>query len=228
MALAMTSTNLCSRGALGHSVATTRRTGRATSMKGQRRVVSDAARSAGSSSNSKPAATAVSRASGVESTRPRPPPLAAFAADAPTAAAADAGAGPVIPTLRELRQSIPAECFEPDLAESLKYAALDLTAWPHVSLSFGRHRHSSRFVPCNHPVLEVPDRPRERRVCAGTRVRIHHKTMEGEHAVASVCGYRYSSSPHAHPHLGHPIPHAHSSYPKPELINWCKPCWKNW
>ena len=36
-------------------------------------------------------------------------------------------AGPV-PSLRELRQSIPKECFEPDLAESMKYAAADLAA----------------------------------------------------------------------------------------------------
>ena len=35
--------------------------------------------------------------------------------------------GPV-PSLRELRQSIPKECFEPDLAESMKYAAYDLAA----------------------------------------------------------------------------------------------------
>ena len=139
MALAMTSTNLCSRGALGRSAATTRRTGRASSMRGYPRVVADATHNTGSS-NSKPAAAA-SRASGVA--RPRPPPLAAFAADAPTATAV--GAGPVIPTLRELRQSIPAECFEPDLAESLKYAAIDLTAGTHVALPFARH--SSRFVP---------------------------------------------------------------------------------
>ena len=43
-------------------------------------------------------------------------------ADAPTPAA-----GPV-PSLRELRASIPKECFEPDLGESLKYAAYDLAA----------------------------------------------------------------------------------------------------
>jgi hypothetical protein len=35
--------------------------------------------------------------------------------------------GPV-PTLRELRAAIPKECFEPDVAESLKYAAYDLAA----------------------------------------------------------------------------------------------------
>ena len=47
-------------------------------------------------------------------------PLAAEAATA-----ADAGA---VPTLRELRASIPKECFEPDVSESLKYAAYDLAA----------------------------------------------------------------------------------------------------
>ena len=40
---------------------------------------------------------------------------------------AAAAAGPV-PSLRELRRSIPKECFEPDLGESLKYAAYDLAA----------------------------------------------------------------------------------------------------
>jgi len=41
--------------------------------------------------------------------------------------------GPV-PSLRELRQSIPKECFEPDLAESMKYAAYDLAA---LAVCFG-------------------------------------------------------------------------------------------
>jgi hypothetical protein len=35
------------------------------------------------------------------------------------------GKGPV-PALRELRDAIPKECFEPDTRESLKYAAIDL------------------------------------------------------------------------------------------------------
>ena len=43
----------------------------------------------------------------------------------PTAGAADVG---VVPSLRELRQAIPKECFEPDAKESLKYAAYDLAA----------------------------------------------------------------------------------------------------
>ena len=62
--------------------------------------------------------------------RPRPrgaavaPPAAISAPLAPTAEASTSA----VPTLRELRASIPPECFVPDLGESMKYAALDLAA----------------------------------------------------------------------------------------------------
>ena len=52
-----------------------------------------------------------------------PPPAAVTAPLAPPAT--EVG---VVPSLRELRAAIPPECFEPDLGESLKYAALDLAA----------------------------------------------------------------------------------------------------
>ena len=58
------------------------------------------------------------------------PPRSSHAISAPTEGLGPTGvttAGPV-PSLRELRQSIPKECFEPDLAESMKYAAYDLAA----------------------------------------------------------------------------------------------------
>lgn len=52
------------------------------------------------------------------------PPAAISAPLAPTAEASTSA----VPTLRELRASIPPECFVPDLGESMKYAALDLAA----------------------------------------------------------------------------------------------------
>lgn len=59
------------------------------------------------------------------------PPTSAIGISTPLAAEASSSCelarGPV-PTLRELRASIPKECFEPDVSESLKYAAYDLAA----------------------------------------------------------------------------------------------------
>ena len=53
-----------------------------------------------------------------------------------------------VPSLRELRQAIPKDCFEPDTRESLKYAAVDL-AW-----MFGCFA-ASPFV-AEHPILTLP------------------------------------------------------------------------
>lgn len=57
------------------------------------------------------------------------PPTPAIGISTPLAAEASVSAeqGPV-PSLRELRASIPKECFEPDVSESLRYAAYDLAA----------------------------------------------------------------------------------------------------
>ena len=52
-----------------------------------------------------------------------------------TDAGAGGGKGPV-PALRELRDAIPKECFQPDTRESLKYAAVDLgpVSYTHLTL----------------------------------------------------------------------------------------------
>ena len=48
----------------------------------------------------------------------------AIAVDSPSAGSVTGA----VPSLRELRQAIPPECFEPDVKESMKYAAIDLAA----------------------------------------------------------------------------------------------------
>ncbi len=55
----------------------------------------------------------------------RPSAISVPTVDTSTTTGNDNSKGPV-PSLRELRDSIPKECFEPDLNESLKYAAIDL------------------------------------------------------------------------------------------------------
>ena len=57
----------------------------------------------------------------------RPSAISAPLADASVASRAGSGEGKgPVPALRELRDAIPKECFQPDTRESLKYAAVDL------------------------------------------------------------------------------------------------------
>ena len=57
----------------------------------------------------------------------RPSAISAPLVDASAASRAGGGEGKgPVPALRELRDAIPKECFEPDTRESLKYAAIDL------------------------------------------------------------------------------------------------------
>ena len=79
------------------------------------------------------------------------PPAAISAPLAPTAEASTSA----VPTLRELRASIPPECFVPDLGESMKYAALDLAA---LAACFGLL--SPQVV--EHPLAPSPLRPAHR------------------------------------------------------------------
>jgi len=89
---------------------------------------------AGAARIGKPTSTSTSTTSSASASASTPRggvalPLAALSMDAPSSSTAGTPEAPgPVPTLRELRQSIPAECFEQDLAQSLKYAALDLSA----------------------------------------------------------------------------------------------------